>query len=123
MSREGLRLVLVDNDRAALDLVLLDLGLEGHNIVATATNGRDALGACEAWAPEVLVVDLRLGPGMDGLDVARQARQRGRRVIIHTNYVTPAIVEAARRVGAVVIEKGSLRALRRAVAGDDAAAP
>lgn len=111
------RIVIVDNDDAVLDLLVLDLGLEGHEIVATAGNGDDALRLCAEFDPEVVVVDLRLGPGIDGLEVARRVRRAGRRVVLHTNYVNPAVVEGADEAGAVVVEKGSLGALRRAVRG------
>ena len=117
MAEPGLRLVVADNDSAVLDLLLLDLRLEGHDIVATASNGEDALKACAEHRPEVLVVDLRLGPGIDGLEVARRIPTDGPRVVLYTNYVTPAIVDAAEAAGATVVEKGSLGALRRAIAG------
>lgn len=112
-----MRVVVVDNDTAVLDLLLLDLGLEGHDIVATAECGEDAVRACDEHGPDVLVVDLRLGPGIDGLEVARRVAKPGLRVLIHTNYVNPAVVASAEKVGAIVVEKGTLRALRRAICG------
>jgi CheY-like chemotaxis protein len=110
------RLVLVDNDEAVLRLLLLDLGLEGHDIVATAADGERGLSACAEHHPDVLVVDLRLGSGIDGLDVARELQGDGTRVVVYTNYITPDVVKAAGDAGATVIEKGNLSALRRAVA-------
>ncbi|MHB8464061.1 MAG: response regulator transcription factor [Acidimicrobiales bacterium] len=112
-----LRLMIVDNDAAVIELLLLDMGLEGHDVVATAADGEDALRACEETQPDVAVVDVRLGAGIDGLEVARRLRRPGLRVVIHTNYVTPSVVDAAGAAGAVVVEKGSLSALRRAVRG------
>ena len=112
-----MRVVVVDNDGAVLDLLLLDLGLEGHDIVGTAECGEEAVRVCEELRPDVLVVDLRLGPGIDGLEVARRVAKPGLRVLIHTNYVNPTIVELADEAGAIVVEKGALRALRRAVCG------
>jgi CheY-like chemotaxis protein len=112
-----MRLVIVDNDQAVLDLLLLDLRLEGHDILATAMDGEGALKACEEQQPDVLVVDLRLGPGINGLDVAERVRRDGPRVVVHTNYVTPDVVARATKLGAIVVEKGSLEALRRAVEG------
>jgi CheY-like chemotaxis protein len=114
---EGLRLVVVDNDEAVLELLLLDLRLEGHDVVATAANGEQALAACAAHRPDVAVVDLRLGPGIDGLEVARHVGPTGPRVVLYTNYVTPEVVRAADAAGATVVEKGNLKALRRAIAG------
>ena len=73
----ALRLVIVDNDEAVLELLLLDLRLEGHEILATAMDGDGALQACDENDPDVLVVDLRLGPGINGLEVARRAPARG----------------------------------------------
>lgn len=117
-AKTPLRLVVVDNDKAVLDLLLLDLRLEGHDIVATATNGEDGLLLCEEHHPDVLVVDFRLGPGINGVEVARQARRSGRRVVLFTNYINPSVLTDARDAGAVVVEKGNLYALRRAVEGD-----
>jgi CheY-like chemotaxis protein len=114
---EAVRLVIVDNDEAVLALLILDLRLEGHEIAATAMDGDAAVAAVEEHRPDVLVVDLRLGPGMNGLDVAERVRRDGLRIVLHTNYVTPEVVRSATKLGVVVIEKGSLGALRRAVVG------
>jgi CheY-like chemotaxis protein len=110
------RVVLVDNDETVLHLLLLDLGLEGNDIVATATDGEAGLEACFEHRPDVLVVDLRLGPGIDGLDVARKMQGSDLHVVVYTNYITPEVVRSAESAGATVIEKGNLSALRRAVA-------
>jgi CheY-like chemotaxis protein len=110
-----MRLVIVDNDEAVLDLLLLDLRLEGHEILATAMDGESAVQACTEHEPDVLVVDYRLGPGPNGVDVARRVARPGLRVVLHTNYVTPDVVDAATEAGARVVEKGSLHALRRAI--------
>ena len=116
-SAGALRLVVVDNDAAVLELLLLDLRLEGYDVVATAANGDDAVRVCEEFKPEVVVVDLRLGPGIDGLEVARRLVRPRPRIVLYTNYVTPAVVAAAQAAGATVVEKGSLAALRRAIRG------
>ena len=114
----ALRLVIVDNDEAVLELLLLDLRLEGHEIAATALNGVDGLAACVEHRPDALVVDLRLGPGINGLEVARRVRRPGLRVVLYTNYVTPNVVNEAAAAGATVVEKGNLYALRQAVTAD-----
>ena len=112
----ALRVVVVDNDRAVVDLLVLDLGLEGHDVVGTATDGPGAVDRCAIERPDVLVIDMKLGPGPSGLDVARQVRDPATRIILHTNYVTADVVRAARGLGVTVVEKGSLSTLRRAVA-------
>jgi CheY-like chemotaxis protein len=113
----ALRVVIVDNDEAVLELLRLDLRLEGHEIVATALNGVDGLAACDQHRPDVLVVDLRLGPGINGLEVARRSRRPGLRIVLFTNYVTPGVVKEAEAGGVTVVEKGNLYALRLAVDG------
>jgi len=114
-----LRLVVVDNDPAVLDLLLMDLRLEGHAVVATAMTGEAAVEACADHSPDVLVVDLRLGQGLNGIEVAERVRRPGLRVVLHTNYVNPATVRRARQAGATVVEKGSLTTLRRAITGEE----
>ena len=94
-----LRLVIVDNDEAVLELLRLDLRLEGHEIVASAVDGNGALRACAENSPDVLVVDLRLGPGINGLEVAERVRRPGMRVVLYTNYVTSDVVTSATHAG------------------------
>ena len=113
----ALRVVIVDNDEAVLELLRLDMRLEGHEIMATALNGDDGLAACAEHGPDTLIVDLRLGPGINGLEVARRVRRPGLRVVLYTNYVTPSVVNEATAAGATVVEKGNLYALRQAVTG------
>jgi CheY-like chemotaxis protein len=109
--------VIVDNDQAVLDLLLLDLRLEGHEVVATALTGEDALDLCAKHEPDVAVVDYRLGPGINGVEVARRLESSPVRVVLFTNYITHDVIGDATKVGAAVIEKGNLHALRRAIAG------
>ena len=110
-----LRLVVIDNDAAVISLLEFDLRLEGHDVVATAADAATGLRACDELDPDVVIVDLKLGKGPDGIELARQVARPGRKLILHTNYVSTAVIMRAQRVGAVVVEKGSLLALRRAV--------
>jgi CheY-like chemotaxis protein len=110
------RVVIADNDKDALDLVVLDLTLEGHVIVGTASQGNDAVALCEAMRPDVLVVDYRMPPGPNGLDVARAVRDvPGLRVVLYSNYTGARLREQAAKAGATYLQKGQLAALRRAL--------
>ena len=117
----ALRVVVADNDPGALELVVTDLRLEGHEIVGRCLDGAAALEACRTEHPDVVVLDHRMPPGPHGLAVAQRLAADGPdlRVIVHTNYQDAALVEAIRACGAVYVPKGSLRALRRAVRGPD----
>ncbi|HEV3225295.1 MAG TPA: response regulator transcription factor [Acidimicrobiales bacterium] len=114
------RVVIADNDAAWVELVRTDLSLEGHDVVATCNSGEDALAACRLHEPNVLVVDERMPPGMNGIEVARQLREThpGITVIVFTNYDEEEIIKGAADVGAVFVMKGNLRALRAALTLD-----
>lgn len=110
------RVVVADNDVDALDLLVLDLNLEGHHVVGTARNGASAVDLCRSLEPDVLVVDLRMPPGVDGLGVAEQLRdQPGLRIVLYTNYRDGAVAQRAQLLGATYLLKGDLRTLREAV--------
>jgi CheY-like chemotaxis protein len=70
------RVLLIDDD-ALVRLTLLDtLGAEGIEVDGLA-NAEDALVLLGAGqVPDVLVVDIDLGAGLSGLDLAATARQR-----------------------------------------------
>lgn len=121
----SVRVVVVDNDADALDLLALDLRLEGHDVVATVSDGLTAVDACRRERPDVLVVDYRMPPGMNGVEVARAVLRDGSAgsVIVYSNYNDAAIVARAEALGARWLSKGDLRALRRAVTAHDRRPP
>jgi CheY-like chemotaxis protein len=82
-------LIVEDNPDARESLRRL-LELQGHR-VRVAAEGRSALAAIRAAAPEVALVDLGL-PGMDGYELARLIRAEARRrilLIALTGYGAP----------------------------------
>src|SRR5437870_3471044 len=85
----AVKLVVADNDSDALDLLVTDLTLEGHDVAGTASGGERALELVRELAPEALVVDFRMPPGPNGVDTAARARaeQPSLRIILYTNYV------------------------------------
>jgi CheY-like chemotaxis protein len=112
-----MRLVVADNDSDALELLVTDLTLEGHDVVGTATGGEEALELCRRLKPDALVVDFRMPPGMNGVQTADAVRQEQQaiRIVVYTNYVNITVARGARKAGAILVEKGNLRALRRAL--------
>jgi DNA-binding NtrC family response regulator len=111
------RLVVADNDPEALDLLVIDFKLEGHDVVGTAYGGDAALELCRELKPDALVVDFRMPPGMNGVQTAQCVHDElpEIRVILYTNYINADVAKGARKAGAILIEKGNLRALRRAL--------
>lgn len=120
-SGTGMRVVIADNDPGALELVLTDLRLEGHDIVGSCHDGATAIELCERLHPDVAVIDHRMPPGPHGLEVAQRLATVAPdvRVIVFTNYQDRALIDAVRASGATYLPKGNLRLLRRAVAGVD----
>jgi CheY-like chemotaxis protein len=114
------RLVLVDNDPAALELLELDLTLEGHEIVGTAAQGEAAIDLVLATVPDVVVLDYRMPPGIDGLEVARVLRRRAPqvRLVFYSSHVRPELLDGAARLAVPYLRKGDLAALRRFIKGD-----
>jgi two-component system, NarL family, response regulator NreC len=109
--REGVRLLL-ERDRGSPKL----------EIVGEAENGPEAVELLEDLRPDVAVLDLAL-PGLGGLEVCREARGGGARVVILTMHVSAEHVRRAREAGADgYVVKGSgvsdlAAAVRRVVAG------
>lgn len=113
----SLRVVVVDNDPDALDLVEMDLRLTGHEIVGTALQGDEAIALCERHRPDVLVTDYRMPPGPNGVEVAAAIRDRCPEVgvIVYTNYRDATLQARVEEQGATILAKGDIRALRRLV--------
>jgi DNA-binding response OmpR family regulator len=61
--------LIVDDDPQSLEIVSTYLEAMGYT-VATARNGKEALGKLEAVQPAVILLDVMM-PGMDGWEVAR----------------------------------------------------
>jgi two-component system response regulator MprA len=74
----GVKLLIVDDDRALRDALRRALSLAGYDI-ALATDGAEALAGVRAESPDAIVLDVGL-PGMDGLAVCRTLRASGDRV-------------------------------------------
>lgn len=70
--RAGRRVLLVEDDRDAMDSTAELLHLLGHEVVQ-ACNGDEALAAVGAQQPDVVVMDIGL-PGHDGYQIARELR-------------------------------------------------
>lgn len=66
------RILVVDDNVDAADLVAEILALQGH-AVAVAHGGREALAQAEAFGPDVIFLDIGM-PDMDGYEVAAAVR-------------------------------------------------
>jgi signal transduction histidine kinase/CheY-like chemotaxis protein len=87
--REAKRVMVVDDNRDAADSLALLLGLGGHQVRAVG-DGRAAIEAAQAFAPDLIVMDIGL-PGLDGYATARRLRESGcrARLAAVTGYGRP----------------------------------
>ncbi|WP_168582925.1 response regulator [Gephyromycinifex aptenodytis] len=103
MNHAPIRVLIVDDHpvvRAGL-VALIDAQPAVH-VVGQACNGQEALALADALNPDVLLCDLRLGPGLDGVEVVRELRRRPQapEVVILTTYDEDADIVRAVEAGA-----------------------
>ena len=108
--------VLIVDDHAVLRQALRML-LENQpevDVVGDASNGREALEACEKLHPDVVLMDMVM-PGLNGLEATRQIRRRvpKAKVLILTGYMEDEQILAALRAGAsgYVVKKSDVQEL------------
>jgi two-component system response regulator ResD len=77
MAASNGRVLVVDDEPIVREILERYLHRGGFD-VATASDGPGALDAFETHSPDLIVLDLML-PGIDGLEVFRRIRKRGRR--------------------------------------------
>jgi DNA-binding NarL/FixJ family response regulator len=126
-----IRVLIVDDDalvRAGLSMMIS--GTDDIRVVAEATDGSEVAGAVAAYAPDVVLMDIRM-PGVDGLAATEQLRARagGPHVIVLTTFDADEYVLRALRAGAGgFLLKDTpppeiMRAIRLVVAGEAMLSP
>ena len=68
------RILIVEDQADVRKLIVLSLGHDDYDLVEAA-DGPSALAACERQPPDVLLLDLMLPGGLDGIEICRQVRQ------------------------------------------------
>ena len=98
-SANALRLLVVDDNVDALEVLREGLEAAGHT-VTVAHDGPSAIEAAADIAPEVAILDIGL-PGMDGYELARRLRRLYPLLglIALTGYAQHSDIDAARRAG------------------------
>ncbi|GAA2725006.1 MULTISPECIES: response regulator transcription factor [Streptomyces] len=130
MSTEAIKVMVVDDHPMWRDAVARDLAAAGHEIVATAGDGPQAVRRAKATAPDVLVLDLNL-PGLPGVAVCKElvGELPGLRVLVLSASGEHADVLEAVKSGATgyLLKSAStqelLDAVARTAAGDPVFTP
>ncbi|MEU3556305.1 response regulator [Streptomyces fragilis] len=101
---DSLARVLVCDDHAVVRAGLRALlsSADGIEVVGEAAGGDEAVALAGRLAPDVVLMDLQLGPGTDGIEATRRitARPVAPRVLVLTTYDTDADVTRALEAGA-----------------------
>lgn len=90
----------------------------GHEVVGTAMTTREALEAAERSAPGLVLMDIHLADGDDGVDTAQQlVRRLDCAVIFVTAYADQATLERTEQVGAsgYIVKPFTVPAVRAAI--------
>jgi DNA-binding NarL/FixJ family response regulator len=126
-----IRVLIVDDDalvRAGLSMMLA--GSDDIRVVAEASDGTQVASAVDAYAPDVVLMDIRM-PGMDGLAATEELRRREKapQIIVLTTFDADDPVLRALRAGAAgFLLKDTpppeiLRAIRLVAAGEAMLSP
>jgi DNA-binding NarL/FixJ family response regulator len=113
------RVLVVDDHRTFADLLAMVLaGQPDLDCVGTALNAEEALALATSLEPDVVIMDVRLGPD-DGLEVTAQltARFPSLRVVVLTAHATQVLLERAVSAGACCLlpKDGSLQEMLAAL--------
>lgn len=96
-----IRLLLVEDQALVLGALAALLALEGDmQVVAQAQSAEEALPLLQELRPDLLLADIEL-PGMSGLELASEVRQRGlpTRVVILTTFARAGYLRRALEAG------------------------
>lgn len=122
------RLLIVDDHQLAREGLRAVLADSGFDVVALAASGEEAVALAGELQPEIVLMDIRLGPGIDGLEATRRivALGLGCKVLMLTLHDMPAYVREALAAGAAgyVLKDAAIQqleaAIRQVLAGQSA---
>lgn len=113
------RILIVDDHQLAREGLKSVLAGDGLEVVGEATSGEEAVDLVTRLQPDVVLMDVRLGPGIDGLEATRRIAALGLRsqVLMLSLHDMPAYVREALAAGAAgyVLKDASITELRGAV--------
>jgi DNA-binding NarL/FixJ family response regulator len=97
----GTRILLCDDHAVVRAGLLALLGSEGDiDVVGEAGSGEEAVAMAAKLKPDVVLMDLQLGPGIDGVEATRRIASPEVHVLVLTTYDTDADITRAIEAGA-----------------------
>ncbi|MBK8023717.1 MAG: response regulator [Chloroflexi bacterium] len=93
-------LIVEDEAIVAMDIALRLIGL-GYTVSDYVSTGEEALEQAESFRPDLVMMDIRLAGGMDGIETAERLRDRhGMPILFVTAYSDDEVLKRALNVGA-----------------------
>jgi two-component system, response regulator PdtaR len=93
--RNGLRIVVADDERDMRQFLQEMLTHLGHTVVGAAEGGKQLVEICRTAHPDLIVTDIKM-PDLDGLDAAAEVnRQRPVPVVVISGHHEAALLERA----------------------------
>lgn len=115
----AVRIIIADDHQLAREGLKAVLADDGFAIVAEAASGEEAIRLVQEHVPDIVFMDVRLGPGIDGLEATRRiaALSLPTKVVMLSLHDMPAYVREALAAGAAgyVLKDASIAELRGAV--------
>jgi DNA-binding NarL/FixJ family response regulator len=97
----AVRILLCDDHAVVRAGLLALLGSEPDiEVVGEAGSGEEAVAMAAKLRPDVVLMDLQLGPGIDGVEATRRIASTGVHVLVLTTYDTDADITRAIEAGA-----------------------
>ncbi|GGJ64955.1 DNA-binding response regulator [Sphingopyxis bauzanensis] len=113
------RILIVDDHQLAREGLRAVLDGAGADVVGMASTGEESVEMTAALEPDIVLMDVRLGDGIDGLEATRRIQSLGlnTRVIMLTLHEMPAYVREALAAGAAgyVLKDTAIGDLREAI--------
>lgn len=113
------RLLIVDDHPLAREGLRAVLVAAGYDVVGDAPDGVSAVDCAAELQPDLILMDVRLGPGIDGLEATRRIVALGlpSRILMLTLHDDPAYVREALLAGAsgYVLKDTGIDELKKAI--------
>lgn len=113
------RIIIVDDHQLAREGLKAVLSDDGFAVIGEAASGEAAVSLVTQLKPDVVLMDVRLGAGIDGLEATRRIAALGlpSRVLMLSLHEMPAYVREALAAGACgyVLKDASIAELRGAI--------
>jgi len=96
------KILIVDDDRTTVSVMQIYTENNGYKVVGTASNGREAIENTKDFQPDLVLMDIHLGKGLDGIDAAEVIIKHLKvPVIFVTAHTDEATLERAKSAGPV----------------------